>query len=107
MYLTKSKVIWNQVGSANKGYLFVIIAAMLTGLIHSLSKPLLSNSPSGTDLSPLTFALIIYLMNGLFFTPIRKDSKPISKIGKRNIALIAIIGLAEVSGLVAYFFGLR
>src|SRR5215467_733200 len=107
MYLMKTRAIWNHISSANKGYLFVIFAAALTGIIHSLSKPLLSQSTSGTDLNPLVFALIIYLINGVFFTPIRKDSKSITKIGKRNIAIIAIIGLAEVSGLVAYFFGLR
>ena len=97
----------NKIDVAKRGYLFVIIAAALTGLIHSLSKPLLAHSPSGIDLNPLTFAAIVYLINGVFFTPIKKDSEPIHKIGKRNLAIIAIIGVAEVSGLVAYFFGLR
>ena len=97
-----------KLNSARSGYVFIIVAAALTGLIHSLSKPLLSYAaPGGIELNPLTLTAIIYLINGAFFTPIRKDSAPIAKIGKRNLILIAIIGLAEVSGLVSYFFGLR
>ncbi len=93
--------------SARSGYIFAIFAAALTGMIHSIPKPLLSFSPSNIELNPLTFVAIIYVINGIFFTPIRKDSGPISKIGRRNLLLIIGIGLAEVSGLVSYFFGLK
>src|SRR5437867_11630391 len=97
-----------KLNSARSGYVFIIVAAALTGLIHSLSKPLLSyTSPAGIEFNPLTLTVIIYLINGAFFTPVRKDSDPISKMSKRNLILIDIIGLAEVSGLVSYFFGLR
>jgi len=97
-----------KLNSIRSGYVFILVAAALTGLIHSLSKPLLSYStPSGIELNPLTLAAIIYLINGAFFTPMRKDSEPIRKIGKKNLIIITLIGLAEVSGLVAYFFGLK
>src|SRR5690349_7087349 len=108
MSLTYLANIKTKLNSARSGYLFIIVAAALTGLIHSLSKPLLSyTAPGGIELNPLTLTAIIYLINGAFFTPVKKDSVPISKTGKRNLILIAIIGLAEVSGLVSYFFGLR
>ncbi len=93
--------------SARSGYIFAIVAAALTGVIHSIPKSLFSFSPSNIELNPLTFVAIIYLINGTFFTPIRKDSGPISKIGRRNLLIIIGIGIAEVSGLVSYFFGLK
>ena len=93
--------------SSRSGYLLAITAAALTGMIHSLPKQLFSFSTSGTELNPLTFVAIVYIINGLFFTPMKKDSVPVSKLGKRNMYFILAIALAEVSGLVAYFFGLK
>lgn len=93
--------------SSRSGYLLAIIAAALTGMIHSLPKQLFSFSSTGTELNPLTFVAIVYLINGLFFTSMKKDSVPISKLGSRNMYFILAIALAEVSGLVAYFFGLK
>src|SRR5437899_1069807 len=108
MSLIELANIKTKLNSARSGYVFILIAAAFTGLIHSLSKPLLSyTTPAGMELNPLTLDVIIYLINGVFFTPIRKDSEPISKMGRRNLILITIIGLAEGSGLVSYFFGLR
>ncbi|HXU96073.1 MAG TPA: DMT family transporter, partial [Candidatus Nitrosotalea sp.] len=87
--------------------MLAIIAAALTGMIHSVPKQLFSFSPSNIELNPLTFVAIVYLINGVFFTPIKKDSAPLSKLGRRNLVFILAIALAEVSGLVSYFFGLK
>ncbi|MDE1844451.1 MAG: EamA family transporter [Thaumarchaeota archaeon] len=93
--------------STRSGYLLAITAAALTGMIHSLPKQLFSFSSSSTELNPLTFVAIVYLINGVFFTPIKKDSAPLSKLGRKNWIFILAIALAEVSGLVSYFFGLK
>ena len=94
--------------SGRLGYVLIILAAALTGLVHSLSKPLLSYvGPTGTEINPITLAAVIYLINGLFFTSVKKNDVPIKKIGKRNLMLIAIIGIAEVAGIITYFFGLK
>ena len=90
------------------GYVIIIMAACFTGLIHSMTKPLLSiTNPSGVLLNPLVFVAIIYLINGVFFTPVRKDGAPLRKMRRRDILIITAIGVAEVSGLVSYFFGLK
>jgi len=90
------------------GYILIIISAFFTGIIHSLTKPLLSiTSPSGIELNPLVFVAIIYLINGAFFSPIRKDGPPLHRIRRKDLFIITTIGIAEVSGLVAYFFGLK
>jgi drug/metabolite transporter (DMT)-like permease len=104
-FLDKFKL--KTMSKTNMGYFYIIVAAILIGAIHSFSKPLLSFTPGITELNPLTYSVIVYLLNGLLFTPIKKYQTPIKKIGKRNFALISIIGGLEVSGFVAYFMGLK
>lgn len=93
--------------SARSGYVIAIIAAVLTGMIHSLPKQLFSFSSIGTELNPLTFIVITYLINAAFFTPHKKDSEPLSKLRKMDMFIILAIALTEVSGLASYFFGLK
>lgn len=96
-----------RLASNRSGYLLAITAAVLTGMVHSLPKQLFSFSPSSIELNPLTFVAIVYIINGIFFTPLKKDATPSKGLGKRNLVFILGIALAEVSGLVAYFFGLK
>src|SRR6478736_1109351 len=104
-YLNSIKI---KLVSTRSGYILAITAAILTGMVHSLPKQLFSFSQSSpTELNPLMFVAIVYLVNGVFFTPIKKEAIPLSKFGRRNTLFILGIALAEVSGLVAYFFGLK
>lgn len=90
------------------GYVFVIASAALAGLIHSVSKPILEYSNVNTvEINPLTFAAIIFIINGIFFTPIQKNGKPLEKIRKKNYFLLIIIGVIEVLAISTYFFGLK
>ena len=90
------------------GYVLVIVAAALAGLIHSISKPLLSGSgPNFSEINPITLAAIIYFINGLFFTPIGKNNTPITNIGKKNWIMLSVIGITETAALITYFFGLK
>ena len=107
MSLSYINAIKSRLISTRSGYMLAIIAAALTGMIHSLPKQLFTFSPTGTELNPLTFVAIVYMINGVFFTPIKKDSGPLTKLGKKNLIFILAIALAEVSGLVSYFFGLK
>ncbi|HSB56862.1 MAG TPA: DMT family transporter [Nitrosopumilaceae archaeon] len=87
--------------------MFVIVAAALAGLIHSVSKPILEYSNTNTvEINPLTLAAIIFIVNGVFFTPIRKNAESL-KIGKRNYFLLGLIGIVEVLAISTYFFGLK
>jgi len=94
--------------STRLGYAFVIVSAALAGLIHSVSKPILEYSNVNTvEINPLTFAAIIFIINGMFFTPIRKNGESVKKIGKKNYFLLGIIGVIEVLAISTYFFGLK
>lgn len=90
------------------GYVLAISAAALAGLIHSVSKPLLSSAgPSTIEINPITLAAIIYLINGLFFSSIKKNTKFNNNISRKNLFIVALIGVAEVTALIMYFFGLK
>jgi drug/metabolite transporter (DMT)-like permease len=90
-----------------RGYAFAILAAGLAALMHVMPKPLLESSDGFLEIHPITLACAIYLINGLFFSPLSKNSEPFKKIGGKNAIFIILIGLAEVLGLITYFFGLR
>lgn len=97
------------------GYVLIITSAILYAFIHVIAKPMLG-APSIDDdvfggnqgIHPVVLAVSIYILNGIFFTPIaRKTSPSILNIDKKNLFLLCLIGIAEVSALVVYFFGLR
>ncbi|MCE9652818.1 MAG: DMT family transporter [Nitrosarchaeum sp.] len=73
--------------------------------MHVIPKQMLDNGIH--DVNPITLSLVIYIINGLFFTTISKKSTPISNISKKNWVFLVLIGIAEVLGLITYFFGLK
>ena len=60
-------------------------------------------------INPIVLAACIYMLNGLFFTPIasKKNNVSIKNLGSKNLILLSMIGVAEVSALIVYFFGLK
>jgi drug/metabolite transporter (DMT)-like permease len=104
------------VNSTQLGYILIITSAILYALAHVIAKPLLGDSSivdedtiQNVGINPITLAACIYLINGLFFTPIaRKTTGPsIFNLGRKNLLLLIGIGIAEVSALITYLFGLK
>lgn len=92
--------------SPELGYFLIIASSALYALTHVIGKPLLESG--GTiELNPIALTATIYIINGLFFTPIAKNSTPVKELGKKNIILISFVGIAEVSALITYFMGLK
>jgi len=90
------------------GYLVVIIAATLEAFRQVLSKALLvPNDQITTELNPITVSFFIFIINGLFFSPFTRKSGSIKKIRKKDLLFLTLIGIAESSALITYFFGLR
>ena len=93
---------------ARIGLVVIILSAVFTGLVNSIAKPLIDAGGFQTiEISPVMLAVMIYLINALFFTSLTKNSTSIKSIGRRNMLFLAIIGIAEVSALITYFFGLK
>ncbi len=102
MGITSISIVKNQ----KFGYYFILIAAVTAALIHVLSKPMLDNVSDLPEINPIVMAFLIYFICGIFFTPIVKKSKTISRLTKRDFTFMAAIATAEVSGLITYFYGL-
>lgn len=94
------------VRKSHYGYYFIIIAAALAALVHVLSKPMLEVGTSQVEINPIVMAFLVYFICGIFFTPLVKKSPKISKIGKRDIMFMVMIGIAECAALITYFYGI-
>ncbi len=92
---------------STKGYYFIVLAAALSAIVHVVAKPVLEIENSSFELNPIVMAFAIYMICGLFFTPLSRKTDPIKKITRRDYFFMAAIGLAEVSALIAYFYGLK
>ncbi len=104
---------WDQLDTIPKnkngiqlGYVLILISAVLASLVHVLAKPLVDNQV-GIEIHPVALVACIYIINGAFFTPLTRKSKPITSLGRRNLVLLTVIGVSEVIALVTYFFGLK
>lgn len=89
------------------GYYFIITAAALSALLHVLSKPMMEIGPNQIEINPIFMTFIIYLVCSIFFTPIARKTDSFSNFSQKDIFFMIMIGLAEVSALAAYFFGLN
>ena len=67
---------------------------------------MLENSENMLEINPIVLAFLIYFIAGIFFTPIAKKTHSISKFGKKDWMFMGLIGIAEVSALITYFYGL-
>ena len=88
------------------GFSFAILAAALTALTDVIPKPMMESNPSGITPNPIMIVFVIYVVNGLFFTPLSRNQSPLKKIGRKAIFLLILLGLAEASGTVAFTMGL-
>lgn len=88
------------------GYYLIIASAALSALIHVISKPMLESSESMVEINPVVMAFLIYFIGGIFFTPLARKTNAVSKFGKKDWMFMGLIGIAEVSALITYFYGL-
>ena len=88
------------------GYYFIILAAALAALIHVISKPMLEGGNNQIEINPIVMAFLIYFICGIFFTPLVKKSSTISKVTRKDVIFMMLIGAAEVSALITYFYGI-
>ena len=94
--------------SPRLGYILIITAAALAGLVNSIAKPMLGGVDTNiVEIHPLTLAAVIFIINGLFFTPFRRKATSESRLDRKKILLLSVIGIAEVSAVITYFSGLK
>lgn len=90
------------------GFVVAILSAALSALPDVITKPLIDPKTDGiVPTEPLLVVLIMYLMTGVFFTPITKLQKSHTPIKRSNWLILIIYGIASASSTVAFSFGLQ
>jgi drug/metabolite transporter (DMT)-like permease len=99
----------NQIGSA--GFMFAILAAAFSALPNVIPKQLMDEHSVDNSIipNPLMLVFVIYVVNSLLFSPIRrtKTKKNSEKTNKTTIILLVLLGVVEASGTLSYTFGLQ
>jgi len=88
------------------GIFVILTASCLYALTHVISKPLVESN-SNTEINPIVLIFIIYIINGIFFTPLARRSEPIRNVDRKSLVVIIGIGVAELIGMGVYFVGLK
>lgn len=86
------------VGKRTRGYLAIILAAVLFGVWPSISKLVLA------EVDPLVIAFLVQLIPGLALSPTTRRVR-VSRSDGKLVVVSAIVG--SVLGPVAYFYGLE
>lgn len=90
------------------GFTVAIIAAALSSLPDVVSKPIVDPNVSGvTPTDPLLVVFIMYMVTGLFFTPISKLQKSTTKIKKSSYLILVVYGVASACSTLAFSHGLK
>ena len=92
------------------GYALAVVASILAGMADVMPKPLFGDNSASDSIfiNPILFVFLIYIINGIFFTGIsHKSGAPITKLKRKNVLLIMLIGVAEAAGTIAYYNGLK
>ena len=89
------------------GYYFIILAAALSSLVHIISKPMLETGQGLVEINPIVMTFLVYMICGIFFTPVARKTSQISKFTQKDVIFMALIGFSEVAALSTYFFGMQ
>ncbi|KAF6242567.1 multidrug DMT transporter permease [Nitrosopumilus sp. b1] len=89
------------------GITLAVLAAAFSALPNVIPKPLMEGNSDGITPNPLMLVFVIYVINGLFFTPLAGKQSPINKLSKYTIFLLILLGVLETSGTLAYTVGLQ
>lgn len=80
----------------------------MSSLPDVISKPIVDPSVDGiAPIEPLVVVFIMYLMTGLFFTPITKMQKSTTPIKKSSYVVLILYGVASACSTLAFSFGLK
>lgn len=101
--LTKIKL------STTLGFSAALLSAAFSALPDVITKPVVDPSLNGGHATePIIVVLIMYLMTGIFFSPLTKlQKKPNLKITKSSWIILIIYGVASASSTIAFSFGLK
>ena len=89
------------------GFILALCAAAFSALPNVIPKSLMEDNADGITPHPIMLVFVIYVINGLFFTPLAKNTTPVNKIGRKSITLLILLGVVEGSGTLLHMMGLK
>lgn len=89
------------------GVFFGLAAALLEAFFNVFPKTMINSNYGDHVTDPLVLVSIFYMVNGLLFTPFTRKDKPISKINRKTLLYLFVIGVIEVASTVFFLYGLN
>jgi drug/metabolite transporter (DMT)-like permease len=90
------------------GFAAALLSAAFSALPDVITKPIVDSGNNGVvPTDPLLVVLIMYLMTGIFFSPLTKLQKSNNKTKKSSWIILIIYGVASASSTIAFSFGLQ
>lgn len=95
--------------STTIGFSAALLSAAFSALPDVITKPIVDPSIEGiSPTHPILVVLIMYLVTGLFFTPLTKvQKKPNNVIKKSSWIAMVVYGVASACSTIAFSFGLQ
>ena len=91
------------------GLVIALLAAVFASTINVVGKTLVDPNLGYVEdaVHPLSLAIFLGLISGLFFTPFAKGKKSPKKFGKKGLFFVLMLGITDVLAITTNFFGLN
>ena len=112
MYYTNLNYIFSRLSkvkiATTMGFAAALLSAAFSALPDVITKPIVDPANGSLPMDPVFIVLIMYLMTGIFFSPITKFQKTKQIVIKKTswIAMI-VYGCASAASTIAFSFGLQ
>lgn len=90
------------------GFAAALLSAAFSALPDVITKPIVDPTNGSAPMDPILIVLIMYLMAGMFFSPITKFQKTKqTRIKKTSWIAMIVYGFASAASTIAFSFGLQ
>lgn len=89
------------------GIFFGLTAASLEAFFNVFPKTMINPNYGNDVTDPLVLVSMFYIINGLLFTPFTRKDVPISRLNKKTLAYLVIIGVIEIASTIFFLYGLK
>ena len=93
-------------GKIALGVALAFAGAAMEALADVIPKPLMAETQI-SPAAPLMIVFLIYMINGIIFTPFTAKSKPLFKFPKKSLYALTGLGVADVLATVFFLYGLK
>lgn len=97
--------------TAGVGFIFAMMAAAFSALPNVIPKAIMNENTVDNSIvpNPIMLVFVIYVVNSLLFSPLRRPPKKNQNVKTKKITLVLLVllGAAEASGTLSYTVGLE